>query len=93
MQTKLPIRDTPIRTPTNFVQGGSSIPVAQSTPTSQSSIKSDHTISSLRSINIISLREIYEDIEVHSNFSLLSCRPTYFKEAIKEENWTKAMDK
>jgi hypothetical protein len=38
------------------------------------------------------LREIYEDLYVHSNFGLFTCQPTYFEEAIKEENWVKAMD-
>jgi hypothetical protein len=38
------------------------------------------------------LREIYEDLDVHSNFALFTCQPTYFEEAIKEENWVKEMD-
>jgi hypothetical protein len=29
---------------------------------------------------------------VHSNFALFTCQPTYFEEAIKEENWVKEMD-
>jgi hypothetical protein len=91
-QTQSSIRDTPTRTPRNFVQGESSSPTTQSIPTSQSSSESDPTIASLRSRKTRSLREIYEDLDVHSNFALFTCQPTYFEEAIKEENWVKAMD-
>ena len=42
-----------------------------------------------------STREIYEqnnDIEQPTHFALLSCQPTFFEEAIKEEQWVEAMN-
>jgi hypothetical protein len=33
-----------------------------------------------------------DDIEQHNLFALLSCQPTYFKEATKEPHWVQAMN-
>ena len=39
-----------------------------------------------------SLKDIYDDLNVSSNFTLLSFQPSSFEEAIKDENWAQAMD-
>ena len=39
-----------------------------------------------------SLKDIYDDLDVSSNFALLSFHPSSFEEAIKDENWVQAMD-
>jgi hypothetical protein len=33
-----------------------------------------------------------DDIEKNNPFSLMSCQPTYFKEASKDPHWVKAMN-
>jgi hypothetical protein len=41
------------------------------------------------------LREIHQqldDIEQHNIFALMSCQPTYFKEATKETHWVQDMN-
>jgi hypothetical protein len=41
------------------------------------------------------LREIHQrldDIDQHNLFALMSCQPTYFKEAAKEPHWVQAMN-
>ena len=40
-----------------------------------------------------SLKDIYDDSDVSSNFSLLSFQPSSFEEVIRDENWVQAMDK
>ena len=39
-----------------------------------------------------SLKYIYGDLDVSSNFSLLSFQPSLFKEAIRDEKWVQDMD-
>jgi hypothetical protein len=42
-----------------------------------------------------SLREIHQQldgIDQHNLFSLMSCQPTSFKEAVKEPHWVQAMN-
>jgi hypothetical protein len=56
---------------------------------------SDPTIAYLRNYKTRSLREIYEqlqDLDQEEQFSLLSYQPTYFQEAVKEEQWFHAMN-
>jgi len=76
-----------------FFQGELSSPTCQSISIYQSILESKPTITSLKSKNTRSLIEIYEDINVHSNFELFICKTTCFEEEIKEENWVKEMDK
>ena len=38
------------------------------------------------------LKDIYDDLDVSSNFALLAFQPSSFEEAIKDENWVQAMD-
>jgi hypothetical protein len=59
------------------------------------SSSSSESSSSVENQRTRSIREIYEqnnDIEQQSHFSLLSCQPTYFEEAVKEEHWVQAMN-
>ena len=42
--------------------------------------------------NIEFLKYIYDDLDVSSSFSLLSFQLPSFEEAIKDENWVRAMD-
>ena len=39
-----------------------------------------------------SLKDIYDDLDVSSNSSLLSFQPSSFEEEIKDEYWVQAMD-
>ena len=39
-----------------------------------------------------SLKDIYDDLDVSSNFSLLAFQPSSFEEEIRDENWVQAMD-
>ena len=39
-----------------------------------------------------SLKNIYDDLDVSSNFALLAFQPSSFEEAIRDENWVQAMD-
>ena len=39
------------------------------------------------------LKEIYDDLDVSSNFALLAFQPSSFEEAIRDDNWVQAMDK
>ena len=39
-----------------------------------------------------SLKDIYDDLDVSSNFSLLPFQPSSFEEAIRDDNWVQAMD-
>ena len=39
-----------------------------------------------------SLKDIYDDLDVSSNFSLLAFQPSSFEEAIRDDNWVQAMD-
>jgi hypothetical protein len=82
----------PTRTPIKKFQSVSSSISSQSTHTSWSSNVSDSTTSYIRYRETISLREIYEDLDVHLNFSLFVCQPTCFEEAIKDKNLVQAMD-
>lgn len=41
---------------------------------------------------LISLKYIYDDLDVSSNFALLSFQHSSFEEAIKDENWVQSMD-
>ena len=41
---------------------------------------------------MISLRDIYDYLNVSSNFALLSFQPSSFEKAIRDENWVQAMD-
>jgi hypothetical protein len=91
-QTQSLVIGTPTRTPRNYVQGEPSSPASQSIPNYQSSSESDPTIASLRSRKTRSLRELYEDLDVHSNFALFTYQPTCFEEVVKEEKWVQAMD-
>eukprot|EP00253_Pinus_taeda_P032940 PITA_32940 len=38
------------------------------------------------------LKDIYDDLDVSSNFALLSFQPSSFEEAIRDGNWVQAMD-
>eukprot|EP00253_Pinus_taeda_P024985 PITA_24985 len=38
------------------------------------------------------LKDIYDDLDVSSNFALFSFQPSSFEVAIKDENWVQAMD-
>ena len=38
------------------------------------------------------LKDIYNDLDVSSNFALFSFQPSSFEEAIRDENWVQAMD-
>jgi len=40
-----------------------------------------------------SLKDTYDDLDVNSNFSLLSFQPSSFEKEIRDENWVQAMDK
>ena len=42
--------------------------------------------------NMRTLKDIYDDLDVSSNFSMLAFQPSSFEEAIKDENWVQAMD-
>ena len=39
-----------------------------------------------------SLKDIYDDLDVSSNFALLAFQPSSFEEAIRDDNWVQAMD-
>ena len=39
-----------------------------------------------------SLKDIYDDLDVSSNFALLAFQPSSFEEAIKDENWAQDMN-
>ena len=39
-----------------------------------------------------SLKYIYDDLDVGSNFSLLAFQPSLFEEANRDENWVQAID-
>ena len=39
-----------------------------------------------------SLKDIYDDFDVSSNFALLSFQPSSYEEAVRDENWVQAMD-
>ena len=39
-----------------------------------------------------SLKDIYDYLDVSSNFSLLAFQPSSFEEEIRDENWVEAMD-
>ena len=81
-QVNTPNRDTPTRTPRFLKQyGSSSISTDQGSPNNQSSDESSNGKK-----KIISLKDIYNDLDVSSNFSLLSFEPSSFKEEIKDEN-------
>ena len=41
---------------------------------------------------MISLRDIYDYLNVSSNFALLSFQPSSFEKEIRDENWVQAMD-
>ena len=38
------------------------------------------------------MKDIYHDLDVISNFSLLEFKPSSFEEEIRDENWVQAMD-
>jgi len=38
------------------------------------------------------LRQLYEDIDVHSNLSLFTYQPSCFEEVVKQEKWVQSMD-
>ena len=38
------------------------------------------------------LKDIYDDLDISWNFTLLSFQPSSFEEEIKDENWVQAMD-
>ena len=42
--------------------------------------------------NMRSLKDIYDDLDVSSNFALLAFQPSSFEEEIKDENWMQAID-
>jgi len=39
-----------------------------------------------------SLQDIYDDLDVSSNFLLFSFQPSSFEEAVRDENWVQGMD-
>ena len=39
-----------------------------------------------------SLKDIYDDLDVSSNFALLAFQPSSFEEAITDDNWVQSMD-
>ena len=84
-------QSAPNTPPRNVVQGASPLG-------SNVSDKSDSTFSTLgyKGKKTRSLKEIYdqeeENVDIYSNFALVSCDPLYFDEAIKEDKWIKAID-
>eukprot|EP00253_Pinus_taeda_P015476 PITA_15476 len=87
-QVKTPNRNTPTRTPRFSKQHGpSSRSTSQESPSNQSSDESRNGKRKMRS-----LKDIYDDLDVSSNFSLLSFQPSSFEKVIRDENWVQAMD-
>lgn len=87
-QVKTPSKDTRKRTPRFSEQhGSSSRSIDQDSPSSQSGDESRNGKRKMRS-----LKDIYHDLDVSSNFALLSFQPSSFEEEIKDENWVQAMD-
>ena len=85
---KTPNRDTPTRTPIFSEQhGSSSRSIDRDSPSNQSGHESSNGKTKMRS-----LKDIYDDLDVISNFALLSFQPSSFEEAMKDENWVQAMD-
>lgn len=39
-----------------------------------------------------SLKDIYDDLDVSSNFALLAFQPSSFEDVIRDDNWVHAMD-
>ena len=75
-------RDTPTRTPRFSEQhGSSSKSTDHNSPSNQSSDESSNGKRKMRS-----LKDIYDDLDVSSNFALLSFQPSSFDEATKGEN-------
>eukprot|EP00253_Pinus_taeda_P013003 PITA_13003 len=87
-QVKTPNKDTPTRTP-RFSERHvpSSRSIDRDSPNNQSS---DESSNGKRKMRI--LKDIYNDLDVSSNFALLSFQPSSFEEAIRDENWVQAMD-
>lgn len=88
-----------VRTPRNLEQGGPLSHGDHSSSNSQVSTESDPTLatsrSTIRSKKTRSLREVYDQeeevLDLQSIFALFSCNSIYFEEAVKDENWIKAM--
>lgn len=86
-QVKTPNRDTPTRTEIFSEQHGSSSKlIDQDFPNNQSGDESTNGKRKMRS-----LKYIYDDLGVSSNFALLSFQPSSFAEAIKNEKWVQSM--
>lgn len=67
--------------------GSSSISTYQNSPNNQSGDGSSNGKRKMRS-----LKEIYDDLDVSSNFALFSFQPSQFEKEIRDENWVQAMD-
>lgn len=59
----------------------------QNSRSNQSSDESNNCKRKMRS-----LKDIYDDFDVSSNFKFLSFQPSLFEDAIRDENWVQAMD-
>ena len=85
---KKPNRVTPTRTPRFLEQHESSSRSSdQNSPSGKLGNESSNGKKKMRS-----LKDIYDDLDVSSNFSLLAFQPSSFEEAIRDENWVQAMD-
>eukprot|EP00253_Pinus_taeda_P023443 PITA_23443 len=82
LQVKTPNRDTPTRTPRISEQhGSSSRSTDQGSSNNQSGDESSDGNPKMRS-----LKDIYDDLDVSSNFALLSLQPSSFEETTRDEN-------
>jgi len=87
-QVKTPNRDTPTRTPRFSEEHGSS---RRSIDLDSSNNQlGDESRNGRRKMR--TLEDTYDDLNVSSNFALLSFQPSLFEEAIRDENWVQAMD-
>jgi len=87
-QVKTPNRDTPTRIPRFSKQHGSSRrSTNHDSPNNQSGDESSNGKRNMRSF-----KNIYDDLDVSSNFVLLSSQPSSFEEIMKDENWVQSMD-
>ena len=83
-----PNRVTPARTPRFSEQYGSSRrSIDQNYPCNQSGNESGNGKKNMRI-----LKDIYDYLDVSSNFAFLAFQPPSFEESITDENWVQAMD-
>lgn len=81
-QVKTPNRGISTRTPRFSKQINK-----PNSPNSQSGDESSNGKRKMRS-----MKDIYDDLDVISNFALLSFKPSLFEDAIKDGNWVQVMD-